>query len=88
MACPDDSGTVINRIPHQQVLMEENLKHEVLHIVHFLLCRFFHVLSHLKTHFFGKQDSSQKCSAWKDFIFKFLSFQFSLMDRVKCGGLG
>ena len=34
-----------------------------------------------------QQDSSQKCSAWKDFRFKPLSFQFPPRDRVKCGGL-
>ena len=34
------------------------------------------------------QDSSRKCSAWKDFRFKPLSFQFPPRDRVKCGGLG
>ena len=34
------------------------------------------------------QDSSRKCSAWKDFRFKPLSFQFPPRDRVKCDGLG
>ena len=33
-----------------------------------------------------RQDSSQKCSAWKDFRFKSLSFL--QRDRVKCGGFG
>ena len=36
----------------------------------------------------NKQDSSRKCSAWKDFRFKLSSFHFPQRDRVKCGGLG
>ena len=35
-----------------------------------------------------QQVSSQKCSAWKEFRFKPLSFQFPQRDRDKCGGLG
>ena len=31
-----------------------------------------------------QQDSSRKCSAWKDFRLKPLSFQFSPRDRAKC----
>ena len=34
-----------------------------------------------------EQDSSRKCSAWKDFRFKPLSLQYPPRDRVKCGGL-
>ena len=29
--------------------------------------------------FYYKQDSSRKCSAWKDLRFKFLSFKFPTM---------
>ena len=34
-----------------------------------------------------EQDLSRKCSAWKDFRFTPLSFQFPPRDRIKCGGL-
>ena len=40
-----------------------------------------------KTPTYLKEDSSRKYSAWKDFRFKSLSFQFPPMDRVKCGRL-
>ena len=34
----------------------------------------------------SKQDKSRTCSAWKDFRFKPLSFQFPPRDKIKCDG--